>query len=84
LLAHFQAKRKSRRRYHEGLGNVTPADPYFGRAEAIINTVKDREQNHRKSPPAARQHRRLASTKWRAGLSAIHTHRREKNKVNRL
>lgn len=28
-------------RYHEGLDNVTPADAYFGRAEAII---KQRER----------------------------------------
>ncbi|GAB5430330.1 MAG: IS3 family transposase [Devosia indica] len=40
------------RRYHESLDNVTPADAYFGRAEAII---KHRERIKRKTI----QHRRL-------------------------
>jgi hypothetical protein len=33
------------RRYHESLGNVTPADACFGRAEAII---KQRERSNRR------------------------------------
>ncbi len=40
------------RRYHESLDNVTPADAYFGRAEAII---KQRERIKRQTI----QHRRL-------------------------
>ena len=44
------------RRYHESLRNVTPADAYFGRAEAIIQqrerikrqTIKHRRLQHRK------------------------------------
>jgi len=43
-------------RYHESLKNVTPADSYFGRAEAIINrrerikrkTIQRRRLHHRK------------------------------------
>jgi len=43
-------------RYHESLQNVTPADAYFGRAEAIINrrerikrkTIEQRRLHHRK------------------------------------
>lgn len=40
------------RRYHESLGNVTPADAYFGRAETII---RQRERIKRQTI----QHRRL-------------------------
>ncbi len=40
------------RRYHESLGNVTPADAYFGRAETII---RQRERIKRKTI----EHRRL-------------------------
>lgn len=44
------------RRYHESLDNVTPADAYFGRAEAIIKqrkrikrqTIEHRRLQHRK------------------------------------
>jgi putative transposase len=44
------------RRYHESLDNVTPADAYFGRADAIIkqrerikrNTIQQRRLQHRK------------------------------------
>ncbi|WP_123193217.1 IS3 family transposase [Pannonibacter phragmitetus] len=43
------------RRYHESLDNVTPADAYFGRAEAII---KHRERIKRETI----QHRRLLHT----------------------
>ena len=34
------------RRYHESLGNLTPADVYFGRAEQIL---KQREEIKRKT-----------------------------------
>jgi len=46
-------------RYHESLKNVTPADAYFGRAEAII---KQRERIKRKTIEHRRlQHRKLAA-----------------------
>ena len=46
-------------RYHESLDNVTPADTYFGRAEAII---KQRERIKRKTLEHRRlQHRKLAA-----------------------
>jgi len=46
-------------RYHESLSNVTPADAYFGRAEAII---KQRERIKRKTIRHRRlQHRKLAA-----------------------
>lgn len=46
-------------RYHESLDNVTPADAYFGRAEAII---KQRERTKRKTIQHRRlQHRKLAA-----------------------
>ena len=47
------------RRYHESLGNVTPADAYFGRAPAIIN---QRERIKRQTIEYRRlQHRKLAA-----------------------
>ena len=47
------------RRYHESLGNVTPADAYFGRAPAII---KQRERIKRQTIEHRRlQHRMLAA-----------------------
>ena len=47
------------RRYHESLGNVTPADAYFGRAPAII---KQRERIKRQTIQYRRlQHRKLAA-----------------------
>ena len=47
------------RRHHESLGNVTPADAYFGRAPAII---KQRERIKRKTIEHRRlQHRKLAA-----------------------
>jgi putative transposase len=47
------------RRYHESLGNVTPADVYFGRAETII---KQRERIKRQTIEHRRlQHRKLAA-----------------------
>jgi len=46
-------------RYHERLANVTPADVYFGRAQAII---KQRERIRRKTIEYRRlQHRKLAA-----------------------
>lgn len=47
------------RRYHESLSNVTPADAYFGRAEAIIQQrerIKRQTIEHRRL-----QHRKLAA-----------------------
>jgi hypothetical protein len=47
------------RRYHESLDNVTPADAYFGRAEAII---KQRERIKRQTIQHRRlQHRKIAA-----------------------
>ena len=47
------------RRHHEGLGNVTPADAYFGRASAII---EQRERIKQKTIEYRRlQHRTLAA-----------------------
>ena len=46
-------------RYHESLKNVTPADAYFGRAEAIINRrerIKRKTLEHRRL-----YHRKLAA-----------------------
>ena len=47
------------RRYHESLDNVTPADAYFGRAQAIIQQrerIKRQTIEHRRL-----QHRKLAA-----------------------
>lgn len=46
-------------RYHESLNNVTPADAYFGRVEAIIRQrerIKKKTIEHRRL-----QHRKLAA-----------------------
>jgi len=47
------------RRYHESLGNVTPADAYFGRASDILaerNLIKRQTIQHRRL-----QHRKIAA-----------------------
>ena len=44
-------------RYHESLDNLTPADVYFGRGQAILeqrerikqNTIESRRLHHRKA-----------------------------------
>ena len=49
----------NKRRYHESLNNVTPADAYFGRAFDII---QQRERIERKTIEHRRlQHRKLAA-----------------------
>ena len=48
-------------RYHESLGNVTPADVYFGRQKEILNrrkeikmeTIKERRNMNRQSKKSA-------------------------------
>jgi putative transposase len=47
---------RPKERYHEALGNVTPADVYFGRAKQIkiqrqeikMKTLKERRQTNRR------------------------------------
>src|SRR3546814_11268245 len=61
------------RRYHESLNNVTPADAYFGRADAII---KQRERIKRKTIEHRRMlHRKIAarSEERRVGKECVST-----------
>lgn len=61
LEAHIEAfvDHYNHRRYHESLNNVTPADAYFGRAQAILNK---RERIKQKTLETRRlQHRKLAA-----------------------
>ena len=52
-------ERYNHQRHHESLSNVTPADAYFGRAEAII---RQRERIKRQTIETRRlQHRKLAA-----------------------
>ncbi|MBE5075128.1 transposase [Erythrobacteraceae bacterium E2-1 Yellow Sea] len=55
-VSEFATEPYNHRRYHESLNNVTPADAYFGRADAII---KQRERIKRKTI----EHRRLLHRK---------------------
>jgi len=56
FVAGIEGESKFHERYHESLGNVTPADAYFGRATAIIErrkrikelTIKNRRLNHQR------------------------------------
>ena len=41
-----RCKNKTNERYHESLNNLTPADVYFGRGEAIL---KERERIKKKT-----------------------------------
>ncbi|MBL4874392.1 MAG: IS3 family transposase, partial [Rhodobacteraceae bacterium] len=46
-------------RYHESIQNLTPADVYFGRGQAILN---QRERIKRKTMQTRRlQHRKVAA-----------------------
>jgi len=57
LEAHIEAfvDHYNHQRYHESLNNVTPADAYFGRAQAILNK---RERIKRKTLKTRRLHHR--------------------------
>ena len=58
VIAEDQAK-GNHQLYHESLNNVTPADAYFGRAQAII---QKRERIKRQTIEYRRlQHRKLAA-----------------------
>lgn len=46
------------RRYHEGVGNVTPADVYYGRGEEILKRRKEQKQ----APPERRLQYNLGPT----------------------
>jgi hypothetical protein len=50
----------NRRRYHEGAGNVTPADVYHGRRQAILGRrreIRQRTLQHRRDYHRARRER---------------------------
>ena len=55
------------RRYHEGIGNVTPADVYFDRRQAILDRRKDVKQ---RTKELRRQYHRAA--KERDGDQSLH------------
>ncbi len=53
------------RRYHEGIGNVTPADAYYGRRQAILDRrkeVRQRTLQQRRSYHRASRERETART----------------------
>jgi len=58
------------RHYHEALGNVTPADVYYGRRDAILarrkevqqRAIKLRKEYHRASPERGPAHPKVSVT----------------------
>jgi putative transposase len=62
-------------RYHESLGNLTPADVYFGRAETILSQrreIKAKTIETRRSARTIRQRHRLNPQPARASGPAQH------------
>jgi transposase InsO family protein len=60
-------------RHHESLGNLTPADVYFGRAEAIIRQrkeIKAKTIETRRSARTVRPRHRLKHQRARASVPA--------------
>ena len=58
-------------RYYESLGNVTPADAYFARAETIETARKDQTTKHRTAALAAPHDRRLKSNPGETDIELV-------------